>query len=78
MSIKTNPNYNKKLRQKMNERAMDIKDLAKVCGVSTRTVMNMLMGGHIPTAKNVRKVCAIFGCMPLQVGLCAEPKEDTI
>ena len=71
-------NYNKKLRQKMNEHAMSISDLAKACGMSKRTVDNMLKLGHKSQPRNVRKVCALFRCMPLQVGLCDEPTEECV
>lgn len=70
--------YNKKLRQKMNEHAMGIRDLADACGVSKRTIDNMLKVGHKAQPRNVRKVCALFRCMPLQVGLCDEPTEETL
>ena len=74
---RTNPKENKKLRQKMDECAMSSEDLAKAVGVSRMTITNMLAGKK-SLMKNKRKVCAIFGCMPLQVGLCAEPKEDEV
>ena len=77
MSEKTNPKYNRKLRQKMDEHAMDSATLAKAIGTSRMTITNMLAGRKSQT-KNIRKVCAILGCMPLQLGLCKEPKEDMV
>ena len=74
---RTNPKENKKLRQKMNELALGSATLAQAIGVSRMTITNMLAGKKCQM-KNIRKVCAIFGCMPLKLGLCEEPKEDMV